>query len=1545
MTGGGSNGTIKTQRYFYITACEDPHEHDLQHFEAKDPTCVKEGNIEYWYCADCGKYFSDEAAGTEITKEETILAATDEHDWSEWVAGEGENCETGGTLRRSCSICGKTEEQTFSAGSHMLEYVERVPSTCIEAGVMAHWHCERCGKNYADKNAEELLEDVSLPLGAHNIVDGKCTVCGKSEEQLVPECTHHLTHVDEIPSTCIQTGTREHWHCEICGNNYADENAEELLFDLALSLGAHTLEYVEEVPSTCVEAGSMAHWHCEICGKSYADEQGADELIDVAIEKLAHDAEFIERKEETCGEDGYEAHWMCKMCEGIFFDEECSLVVDMEEIIIPKTNDHVLPEEWVMTKEPTRTEMGLKVKQCENCLYQLTQDVDTIDYDYTEGLNYELNDEKTGYIVRYDSTQHPIIVNSTIAPHAVFEGLPVVGIEEITESQEDMLNIQKIIIPETVEFIDSFYEDMIYLSIFDVVDTNPYFSSADGVLFNRDKTELIYFPNAKIMYEYDVPDTVKKIGDGAFKHAKITILNCNEGLEEIGSSMIAGNQDIETINLPTTLKLIGGGAFASRILKRINGLPSSIEYVGSALSYTEEDCYNYTLYKGGIYLGNEENPYLILTDARWYNSEIIVHPSTKIISGGVGSSSGTDYTFIIPDNVTASGSLFGGNSVDKIHIGKNVKFTVDNPFSNVLGLREITVSVDNPYYTAIDGVLYSKDMKTLLCYPVAKENISYTIEDGCEKIAEYAFNFSMSRNQTLEEVVMPDSVEEIGQYAFKYQKALKSVRLSNGIRFIGEGAFSYCDLMSEVAILNTSGESITIGEKAFEYSGLEKITMSDNVVVIGGGAFRSCSNLTSVTIPNGIINIGNDTFYGCRSLNSVSFPDSVVMIGERAFYYCPELTAITIPNSVTSIGAQAFARCAALKIINISDKITKIFRSAFNGCGQIEEIHIDKLSAWCTIDFEDSYSNPLYYGAALYVDGEIVTDFEVPEGITSIGKYAFYKYGQLAHITIPKGVTNIGEYAFYECSSLESIYIPSSVVDIAENAFGICGELESIIVEKGNTRYSSDGNCLVDIVNKTLMLGCNNSVIPDNGSITTIADRAFNKCSRLESIIIPEGVVNIGEYAFKGCSSLTSIIIPDSLESIPASVFDDYSIIAQIENGISYLGKWVVDCETLLTQVVLRDDTVGIAAYAFQDCELLTNVKIPDSVTSIGDYAFRGCSSLISISIPDSVTSIGSYAFSDCDSLSSIAIPNSVINMDYALGGCSAKIIWGDNVQFSNIEKQFRGYESNEIIVPNSVTSIGDYAFSDCSSLTSIVIPDSVTSIGRAAFSGCSSLTSITIPDSVTSIGSSAFSGCSSLTSITIPDSVTSIGGSAFSRCSSLTSITIPDSVTSIGGSAFSRCSSLTSIVIPDSVTSIGDYAFSSCKSLKSVTIQARAVSIGNYAFSGCDSLESATLNGVICIGDSAFSECGNLSKVRLSRGLKSIGKEAFLLCSKLTSITIPISVINIGAEAFKVYFQDPIKINYSGTKTQWKNIVKGGDLWDYSEGYQVACTDGVLIK
>ena len=164
-----------------FAACEDPHEHDLQHFEAKDPNCENDGNIEYWYCAGCGKYFADEAAGTEIAKEKTVLAASGEHDWSAWVIDSESSCTIGGMRHRVCSDCGERQEEALPIGEHDMTHVAAVGATCIDEGNVEYWHCDICGKNFADQNAEELIENISLPLGAHNFVDGKCTVCGIDE--------------------------------------------------------------------------------------------------------------------------------------------------------------------------------------------------------------------------------------------------------------------------------------------------------------------------------------------------------------------------------------------------------------------------------------------------------------------------------------------------------------------------------------------------------------------------------------------------------------------------------------------------------------------------------------------------------------------------------------------------------------------------------------------------------------------------------------------------------------------------------------------------------------------------------------------------------------------------------------------------------------------------------------------------------------------------------------------------------------------------------------------------------------------------------------------------------------------------------------------------------------------------------------------------------------------------------------------------------------------------------------------------------------------
>ena len=307
--------------------------------------------------------------------------------------------------------------------------------------------------------------------------------------------------------------------------------------------------------------------------------------------------------------------------------------------------------------------------------------------------------------------------------------------------------------------------------------------------------------------------------------------------------------------------------------------------------------------------------------------------------------------------------------------------------------------------------------------------------------------------------------------------------------------------------------------------------------------------------------------------------------------------------------------------------------------------------------------------------------------------------------------------------------------------------------------------------------------------VVAIGKEAFFACDNITSIVIPNSVTSIDKWAFEHCTSLTSITIPNSVTNIGAYAFEDCSS---------------------LTSITIPDSVTNIGAWAFLDCTKLTSITISDSVTSIDKGAFSSCTSLTSITIPDSVTSIGDFPFRNCSKLTSINVDAN--NTSYS---ASNGILFNKNK--TEIIRYPEGKTATSYIIPDSVTSIGEAAFEDCTSLTNITIPDGVTSISDDAFLECDNLASITIPDSVTSIGYRAFGRCTSLTGITIPDSVTSIGNSVFSSCSKLTNITIPDSVTSIGAATFLYCTSLTSITISDSVTSIGSLAFHSCTSLADI--------------------------------------------------------------------------------------------------------------------------------
>ena len=391
-------------------------------------------------------------------------------------------------------------------------------------------------------------------------------------------------------------------------------------------------------------------------------------------------------------------------------------------------------------------------------------------------------------------------------------------------------------------------------------------------------------------------------------------------------------------------------------------------------------------------------------------------------------------------------------------------------------------------------------------------------------------------------------------------------------------------------------------------------------------------------------------------------------------------------------------------------------------------------------------------------------------------------------------------------------------------------ERKEALVDEWGVKYSKDGRKLLKAPYEL------NGTYSIKEGTQIICDSAFDHCSALRSVVIPDGVTFIGDYAFMGCKSLRSVVIPDSVTSI------------------------------------------GVCA--FENCKSLTDIVIPNSVTSIGNGAFFGCSSLRSLVIPNSVTSLGFGAFA-FSSLSSIIIPDSVTSIgDEAFNFCKSLKSLEISSSITSIGNGTFGYCSSltDIVLPSSVTSIGKRAFDGCSSLRSLVIPASVTSIGDRAFCGCSSLKYISIPKSVIDLNGNPFAEwkgkleCLSPNFVYEDDILFNKDKSRIIsfRNQNIKSYIIPSSVTSIGDHAFSCCDSLSEIVIPSSVTSIGDCAFSCCDSLSEIVIPSSVTSIGDSAFSCCDSLSEIVIpSSITCIGDSAFFNCkfpDNLEQELISR-------------------------------------------------------------------------------
>ena len=834
----------------------------------------------------------------------------------------------------------------------------------------------------------------------------------------------------------------------------------------------------------------------------------------------------------------------------------------------------------------------------------------------------------------------------------------------------------------------------------------------------------------------------------------------------------------------------------------------------------------------------------------------------------------------------------------------------------------------------------------------AQESIAniYTIKNGTITVADEAF----IRCRNLTNIIMPNSITNIGKRAFVYCNALEDISLSNSLTNIGDDVFNSCISLESITIPNSV---MSIGEMAFvNCSDLKTVNIGNSVTSIGNDAFSSCTSLESITIPDSVTSIGEWAFDSCSSLASINVsennqnfssqggvlynknktlliqypsgnsnesftvPYGVIKIGNYAFSNCHNIATITICNDVIYIGEGVFANCSGLKNVNIGSGVISIGNRAFSYCTNL-------------------------------------TNIVIPDSVTSISNATFDGCINLTSITIPKSVTSIGGEAFRGCSSLVSITIPDSVTSIGEWAFDSCSSLASINVSENNQNFSSQGGVLFNKDKTVIMVYPSGKtggyIIPD--SVISINNNVFSGCSGLTQITIGKGITSVDNYAFGGCSNLISAIIPDNITSIGNSAF-----------------FW---------------------------CSSLVSITIPDSVTSIGELAFDSCSSLADVYYGGSESDWSKVYIGD----SNESLTNATIHFNYNStmpdgnitivdsGTCGDNLTWtlADNGTLTisgtgAMQEYYHSYDKpweslresiKNVIIENGVTSISKYAFEDCQNIESVTMSDSVTSMGDNTFYNCISLKDVVLSNNLKYLGNYVFSYCSSLEQIYIPASVTSINTEAFRYCNNIANITvnsnnskyssedgvlfdknknvllvypagkraetyyIPNGVKEIYGRAFENCFALKNVFIPDSVIQISAKAFENCTSLNNISIPDSVIYIGDSAFGRTaysqnsanwdngflyigNHLLSVNNNsgyhngyqisdyitpmgscsireGTICIADYALYGCDKITKITIPEGVKGIGNRAFCDCKGLTSITIPESTLHLGYGAF----------------------------------------------
>lgn len=1100
------------------------------------------------------------------------------------------------------------------------------------------------------------------------------------------------------------------------------------------------------------------------------------------------------------------------------------------------------------------------------------------------------------------------------------------------------------------------------------------------------------FRYASALSAITIPASVKNtdviaIGNEAFLESgltSVTFEESDEGVLTIGTSAFSGCKSLLSMNLPKRLGDFTSGSTTIPALANGTGVFPTADDDGNgfnSVSITEGNA----LYasKDGILYTSDFKELVYCPPAKEGTVEVdarterigtnafanckkltaITFPADSVCKQiGAGAFSGCSLlvNMELPDSVAAigEGAFLNCNELVSLRLPASLS-SFDPAMLGCKKLTDLTVSENNPNFSSVGGVLFSKDKTTLVYYLPTREDAEYTVPDGTKEIADKAF----SENVSLTKVTLPASLERVGANAFSNcmgletvsfaaeskqlviddrafnNTAVSSVSLPAGVSALGDEVFTNSALAEIEFAANSS--LTALGNNVFSNTDLVNVTLPAGLRVLGNSVFRNCTLLESAVLPEGLTTMGDATFYGCSALTSVSLPSTLHTMGTETFYGCSSLTRITFAanSQIETLSYDTFSGCTSLEEIELPASLTEIAGKDTENSSSYGLFQ--NMTSLKRVTFAEG-SKCLVIGASAF-EGSSLESFTIPSSVTTIGSRAFAST-KLTQISIPRTVTRMDNYAFSSCTLLEEVRIEAGLVAIPEYAFQNNTALVSVNIPSTVTSVAA-----------TAFNGCTalKSINLDSANTAlTVEDGVLYNAAKTEILFMPAAIESFRIPAELTTSNLPAIL--SGAAGLEEITVEEGNPVYRASGGALYDMNWnLLLIPAAMTEFVIPKEVTSLTVKDANENTLfygkaIKTITYEDGRTqglqiqsgAMGQGVFVGLSALESVVLPDD-TVIGAYAFFHCAKLTSITFGKGT-------GTIGANAFAGTGIKNLSITEGF--------------TAIGDNAFLDCAALVSVTFPASLTSIASTAFSGCTALAEIKLNE-----GSNSFAlengvlynkdkteiilMSTTLTSFELPASFTSDAFlQALKANTGLQSVTVAQGNTAYQA-AFGALydmewnlvfvpTGMTTFKIPKDVTHLGPDGLFSGTAVETVTFEdggTQPLELVGYnggfsgasVFQGASKLTTVNLPARASIGEYAFFSMSSLTSVTLSEGITSIGYRAFNSCSKIERLVIPASA-KVDGQAFRYWTSsqtivvpfaegdDPVN-NGMGWNSSWK--------------------------